>query len=189
MALDALAVRVAGNTRIYLGAVSAAFPAWDDPLEDDPAWTDVGYVTEAGVTWEMGRDVKDINAMQSAEPIRVISTKLPKTLSFDIMQAGREQYALAMGGGAWVAEVGATGVYRYEPPDVAEIVEKAAVIEMIDGDNTYRWHVKRCQNREGVTFKYTRDAAAEMPVKLAVLAAPDGSKPFYLLSDDVRFAA
>lgn len=189
MALVAEDVRVAGNTRIYLAPTATAFPDWDDPLEDAVGWTDVGYVTTDGVTWNMGREIKEIEAMQSADPIRVISTKLPKTLKFDIMQMGRTQLALALGGGAWTPESGSTGVFRYEPPDVSEIVERAAVVEMLDGDNTYRWHIKRVQNREGVEFKYTRDDAATLPVTLAVLAASDGTKPFYLLTDDTAVAA
>jgi hypothetical protein len=79
-------------------------------------------------------------------------------------------------------------VYRYEPPDVSEIVERAAVVEMMDGTATYRWHIKRCQQREAVEYKYTRDDAATLPVTLSILAAPDGSKPFYMTTDDPSVA-
>jgi hypothetical protein len=188
VANDATAVRVAGNTQIYLAPVATAFPAWDVPIDGASGWVDIGYVTTDGVTWNFGRETTDIEAMQSADPIRTISTKLPKTLGFAIMQTGREQFAVALGGGTWTAEPLATGVFRYEPPEPSEFSERAAVVEMMDGDATYRWHIKRLVQKEAVEYKYTRDAAATLPVSLSILAAPDGSKPFYMLTDDPSVA-
>lgn len=189
MANDATAVRVAGNTQIYLAPVGTAFPDFDDDMATATPWTDLGYVTTDGVTWNFGREVTDIEAMQSGEPIRTVSTKLPKTLAFALMEAGQKQFQVAMGGGTWVEEGTATGIWRYEPPDVSELAETAVVVEMVDGTAKYRYHVKRSQQREAVEHKYTRDAAATLPITLSVLAAPDGGKPFYILSDDDAVAA
>jgi hypothetical protein len=188
MALDATDIRVAGNTHIYLGAVGAVFPDWDDEPDTDD-WTDVGYVTPDGVTFNFGREINEIYAMQSAEPVRVVNTRLPKTLGFNLMQQGRTQFAVAMGGGTWAAEVGATGVFRYEPPVVGANDERSALVEMIDGENTYRWHFKRVINREAIEFKYVREDAATFPVTLAVLPPADNTASFYLLSDDPAIAA
>lgn len=187
MALDATEVRVAGNTHIFTAPVGTAFPAWGD-VPADP-WVDVGYVTTDGVTWTFDRTITEIYAMQSDEPVRVVNTRLPKSIGFSLMQAGRSQFALAMGGGTWAAEAGETGVFRYTPPEVGTNDEYAVLVEMIDGDNTYRWNIKRSQNREGITFNYVRDDAATFPVTLAMLAPDDGTAPYYMTSDDPAVAA
>lgn len=187
MALDATDIRVAGNTHIYLAPVGTAFPDWDEAPA--VAWIDVGYVTTDGVTFNFGREVNEIYAMQSSEPVRVVNTRLPKTLGFELMQQGRTQFQVAMGGGEWTTEGGVTGVFRYEPPAVGANDERAALIEMIDGDNTYRWHFKRAIQREAIEFKYVREDAATFPVTLAVLPPADNTASFYLLSDDPAVAA
>lgn len=187
MALDATEIRVAGNTHIYLAPLDTDFPDWGDVPA--VAWVDVGYVLPEGVKFAFDREINEIYAMQSAEPVRVVNTKLPKSIGFGLMQSGRTQFSVAMGGGTWALETGETDVFRYEPPDVSDTDEKAALIEMVDGTNTYRWHFKRVQNKEGIEFTYVREDAASFPVTLAVLPPSDNSKPFYLLSDDPAVAA
>lgn len=190
MANDATAVRVAGQTQIYLADVDTPFPLFDDDLTAEADWTDVGYVTTDGVTWNFGRETTDIEAMQSFDPIRTITTKVPKTLGFAIMQVGQEQFALALGGGTWTTTgVAPAIIYRFEPPDPSQLAERAAIVEMVDGTNKYRWNVKRLTQKEAVEYKYTRDAAATMPVSLSILAAPDGTEPFYMETNDPSAAA
>ncbi len=50
MANDATAVRVAGNTQIYLADVGTAFPDFADDMNDiaQVDWIDLGYVTTEG---------------------------------------------------------------------------------------------------------------------------------------------
>jgi hypothetical protein len=187
MALDATDIRVGGNTRIYLAPLASAFPAWDE-VPDDP-WIDLGYVTTDGVSFNFGREINEIYAMQSAEPVRTINTRLPKTVGFNLMQSGRDQFLVAMGGGTWTAEGSETDVYRYEPADVGATDERALIVQMEDGGNIYRWHFKRTQNREGIEFAYQREDAATFAVTMAVLAPQDDSKPFYLVSNDPALAA
>lgn len=188
MANDATAVRVAGQTQIYLAPVDTAFPTFDEDMTDALVtvdWTDLGYITTDGVTWNFGRETTDIEAMQSFDPIRTITTKVPKTLAFAIMEAGRDQFAIALGGGTWSSTgVAPDIVYKFLPPDPSDLNESAAVVEMVDGTNKYRWNIKRLVQKEAVEYKYTRDAAATMPVTLSILAAPDGTEPFYLETND-----
>lgn len=186
MALDATDIRVAGDTHIYLAPLATAFPVWGDAPA--AAWIDVGYVTTDGLEFKFDRTINEIYAMQSAEPVRVVNTRLPKQIGFQLMQSGRTQFELAMGGGAFTLESGETDVYRYEPPAVGATDERAALIEMVDGTNTYRWHIKRVQNREGITFKYVRQDAATFPVTLAILPPADNSVSFYMTSDDPALA-
>ena len=189
MANNADAVRVGGATQIYMAPVGTTFPVFGTAIDTASAWIDTGYVSTDGVEWDFAREVTEIEAMQSLDPIRIMTTKLPKSFKFGLMQSGQEQFALALGGGTWAEQApAASGIFVYTPPDISEVVERAAVIEMIDGTVTYRWLVKKCQNKEGVTFKYVRDDAATMPVTMTILAAPDGSEPFSIETNDPAMA-
>jgi len=188
MANDASAVRVGGATQIYMAPVGTAFPPIGTAISTIPAWIDTGYVSTDGVEWEFARETTEIEAMQSLDPIRIMTTKLPKSFKFGLMQSGQEQFAIALGGGTWAEEGTATGIFTYTPPSISEVVERAALVEMIDGTIVYRWEIKKCQNKEGVTFKYVRDDAATMPVTMTILAAPDGSEPFTISTNDPAMA-
>lgn len=186
MANNADAVRVGGATQIYMAPVGTVFPPLATAISTVPAWIDTGYVSTDGVEWNFARETTEIEAMQSLDPIRIMTTKLPKSFKFGMMQSGQEQFALALGGGTWDDSV--PGEFTYTPPGISEVVERAALVEMIDGAAVYRWQIKKCQNKEGVTFKYVRDDAATMPVTMTVLAAPDGSVPFTIVSSDPALA-
>jgi hypothetical protein len=184
VANNADAVRVGGATQIYMAPVGTAFPTFDVAISTVPAWIDTGYVSTDGVEWEFGREVTEIEAMQSLDPIRIMTTKLPKSFKFGLMQSGQEQLALALGGGSWAVDAVDTTLFIYTPPDVSEVVERACIVEMIDGPIVYRWEIKKSQNKEGSTFKYVRDDAATLPVTMSILAAPDGSAAFNIKTND-----
>jgi hypothetical protein len=172
-----------------MAPVGTAFPVFGTAIDTASAWIDTGYVSTDGVEWDFAREVTEIEAMQSLDPIRIMTTKLPKSFKFGLMQSGQEQFALALGGGSWAEQgTAGSGIFEYTPPGISEVVERAAVIEMIDGTITYRWLIKKCQNKEGVQFKYVRDDAATMPVTLSILAAPDGSEPFTIETNDPAMA-
>lgn len=186
MAQDATDIRVAGKANIYLAPLGTTFPAWEVP-PDDP-WVDLGFVTPDGITATYGREVAEIYAMQSADPVRIISTRTPKTIGFDMMQQGRDQLILAMGGGAYALEALETDVYRYTPPDASVVDERAMLVEMVDGLNVYRWEYKRVNNREGVEQKLVREDATTFPVVMQILVPADASAPFNLITNDPAYA-
>jgi hypothetical protein len=189
MALDAGDIRVAGMAHVYFAPLLTPFPAFaeaPDPLD----WTELGFVTTDGVTLAFSREVQEIYAMQSLEPVRVIATKVPKTVGFAMMQQGRGQLILALGGGAVTSSGTAPAVvYRYDPPDASVIDERAMLVQMIDGPFEYRYAYKRAQNREGIEHKLVREDAATFPVTMQVLAPTDGTVPFYIESNDPALAA
>ena len=72
MALDSGDIRVAGDTHIYLAPLLTTFPAFaTDP--DDADWTELGYVTPDGITLSFSREINEIYAMQSSEPVHAWS--------------------------------------------------------------------------------------------------------------------
>jgi hypothetical protein len=188
MALDAGDITVGGMAHVFFGALDTAFPAIDeapDPLD----WDELGYVTTDGITLSFSREVQEIYAMQALEPVRVVATKVPKTVGFSMMQEGRSQLILALGGGT-ITEVGVAPdvTWRYDPPDASVIDERAMIVQILDGTKEYRWNYKRTQNREGVEHKYVREDAATFPVTQQVLAPTDGSVPFYMETTDPAYA-
>jgi hypothetical protein len=188
MALDAGDIRVAGMAHVYFAPLLTPFPAFDE--DPDPAdWAELGYVTTDGITLSFTREVTEIYAMQSIEPVRVIATKMPKTVGFAMMQEGADQLILALGGGTVTASgVAPDVVYKYVPPDASVLDERAMIVQMLDGTNEYRWNYKRTQNREGGEHKYLREDAATFPVTMQVLAPTDESEPFYMETNDPAFA-
>jgi hypothetical protein len=186
MAFDAGDIRVAGVANIYLAPLATPFPAWDTA----PAtpWMDLGYVTPDGITANYGREVTEIYAMQSADPVRIISTRMPKTIGFSMMQQGRDQLILAMGGGTYALEASETDVFRYTPPEASVIDERAMLVEMVDGLYTYRWEYQRVMNREGVEEKLLREDSVNFPVTMAILIPADNSAPFNMITNDPAYA-
>lgn len=180
---DATNIRVAGDAHIYLAPVGTAFPA-DITADPAAAWVDLGYVTTDGVTLSYGREITEIYAMQAIDPVRVVATKAPKTIAFALMQSGREQFYLALGGGTFTDET--TGV-RYTPPPASYIDERAMILDMMDGNVTYRYEYKRVQNREQVDNKLVREDAATFPVTMQILIPTGGEAPFEMLTDDPAF--
>lgn len=186
MAFDSGDIRVAGQAHIWLAPLATPFPAW----EADPAapWNDLGYVTPDGVTLNYGREVAEIYAMQSADPVRIIATRVPKTIAFAMMQQGRDQLVLALGGGTYELEGLETDVYRYTPPDPSVIDERAMLLQMFDGIHTYWWEYPRVQNREAVEEKLVREDAATFPVTMQILVPVDNSAPFSMITNDPAYA-
>lgn len=186
MALDSGDIRVAGMAHIYLAPVGTAFPVWETPPADP--WVELGYVTTDGITATYGREVNEIYAMQAADPVRVISTRTPKQIAFEMMQQGRDQLLLALGGGTYNLEGAETDVYRYTPPDASANDERAMLLEMIDGLHIYRWEYSRVQNREGVEQTLVREDATTFPVTMQILVPADGSPPFEMVTNDPAYA-
>jgi hypothetical protein len=176
-------VIVGASGRIYVAPVGTTLPT--TPTSNlDPAFVDLGYTSEDGVTISFAKNSEDINVWQSAFPVRKIGTGFEASASFTLRQWNAETIALAFGGGT-VAET-STGVYTYTPPDVSDIDERCAVIEWADGNRSYRWVIARCTVSEGVETNLVRSGAADLPITLAVLGA-DNEDPWYLTTDDPSF--
>ena len=185
MPTDAGDIRVGGEAKIFLAPLGTAFPTFD--VEPADPWVDLGYVTTDGITLTYGREITEIYALQSIDPVRIIQTKAPKSISFAMMQHGREQLFLALGGGTFTDEVTPAGVVRYTPPPASFIDERAMLLELVDGTAKYRYEYKRCQNREPVENKLVREDAATFPVTMQILVPSDSSAPFEMLTNDTAF--
>lgn len=182
MDLDSDEVVVAGTGAVYVGDVGTPFPVSIDAEIDEDDWTNLGYISEEGPEFEFARDINEIMAWQSYDPIRIANKVLGKTIGAKLLQWNKTTWALANGGGT--SNEFAAGQYEYEPPDESFVDERAIIVVGFDGDREYRFGFRKVLNIETVSFSFVREDAVELPVKFKVLAAPNGERPYILQHND-----
>jgi hypothetical protein len=166
MAPDPTNVFVAGNGAVWVAPEGTTLPTDLAPLASP--WEDVGYVGEDGAQFTFSRDTEDINAWQSAEPVRVLVTLEPKTIALELLEWDRTTVELAFRGGAFT---GSTPPYTYTPPDSGASDVRAMVVDAIDGDSALRFMFPRVQLSGDLTFAFLRTDAARLAMEFSVLAA------------------
>lgn len=183
MGFESSEVRVTGTGHVYVAPVGSDFPASvSEPVAHADGWVELGYASEDGARFSFGREVNEIMAWQSFDPIAQVVTRVPKTVSFDLMQWNQHTVKLALGGGS-VTEL-ASGEYEYQPPDESFRDERALVVEGIDGNYTYRFCYRKAINEEGVEFAFVRENPVLFPITMKILAPDDDASSFFIQTDD-----
>jgi len=176
---------VGANGTIYTAPVGSAIPASiETPLAAE--WSDLGYATEDGVSWNDGKTLESIRAWQSFYDLRRIVTAKEGSLSFSLMQWNADTVKLAFGGGT-ITEP-ASDAYRYVPPDPGEIDERMMAVEWIDGDSDFRLIFPKGMVSESVETNIVRTAAGLLPITFSLLGE-DGTDPFILDTNHPAFAS
>lgn len=174
------------------GSVNLAFAAAelpDDLTDLGSDYVDLGYQSSDGVTFAVAPNVADVEAWQSATPIRKIVTARSLSLSFSALQWNVNTFAAAYGGGEWT-EVDAPnppdpGLYRYDPPaDEDDLTDYVAVVDFVDGEKNYRLVVKQANVTDSVETNLTRGGAAIIPITFEALTPDEDDRSWYLLSND-----
>ena len=176
---------VGANGYVWVGPVDSTEPT-NPTSAPSAAWTELGYLSEDGVTWSVSKTMEDINAWQSFYPIRQIVTATSSTLAMTMRQWNEQTLVLALGGGT-VDET--AGIFTYTPPEPGSIDERAVMVDWNDGDRNYRLIVRRAMVSDAVETQLQRGAAADLPVTFTVLGNQTGDAPFILLTDDAAFGA
>lgn len=183
MALESSEVRVTGTGHAYVAPLGTPIPAGiDSPLTHAAGWVELGYTTEEGARFSFGREVNRVMGWQAFDPLRIVVTRVPKTISVDLLQWNQHTVKLALGGGT-VTEP-ASGQYQYDPPDESFVDERMFAIEGIDGDYTYRFIYRKALNESGVDFAFVRANPVVFPITMAILAADGNNEPWLLQTDD-----
>lgn len=183
MALDGSKTRVALTGQVIVQDVT-------DPDPTDlttRAGTDLGYTTADGVSFEFDVDVEEIDAWQSMDPLRKIRTKAPKTVSFTLRQLQRETWLATLGGTVTETATG-SGLYTWEPDESTSPTKKVTVY-FDDGDISYGFIFRRCEQSGKVEMNLVRDDAVNLPNEWSVLAGPAGKKSWSVITNDPAFAA
>lgn len=185
MSLDAEEIVVTGTGHIYRAPVGTAFPRVS--VAPPAPWVDLGYASEDGAAFSFGRETNPIMGWQSFDPLRIVTTSIPKTIAVSLLQWNEHTHLTAMGGGTWSSPF--SGEFEYEPPDPDFIDEFAYLITGSDGDFEYRIGYKRVMVSDKVDFSFVRANPVMLPITTTVLAAPDGSTPFIAQTTDDMLGA
>src|SRR5262245_21213562 len=165
---DAQNVVVAGTGAVYVAPDGTTLPA--DLAAPPAAWTDVGYVSEDGVTFTFSREQEEVYAWQVSTPVRVLVTIEPISIAYELEQFDRVTVSLAFRGGTFS---GTAAPFTYTPPDPGTSDVRALLVDAIDGDYTFRFGFPRVQIGEDVETQLLRSDAVRLPLTFNVLAADD----------------
>ena len=176
MANDASEVVVAGDAKVYTAPEGTALP--DDLDAPSASYTELGYVKTDGVSFDFGSESKDIEAMQAFDPIRTVITKKPKSVKFALQQSGAAQTELALGGGEWVESITEPGTFEFVKPADSDVDERVVIVDLIDGDETWRYIFPRGLNKAGVKFAGKRDEEIAYEIEMSILTPTDGSRSY-----------
>ncbi len=176
---------IAGNGTLYSAPEGTPLPAnLTDTL--DPAFKDVGYMTEDGAQFTDSKTTNNVRAWQSFYPVRTHITERSGMIETSLMQWNEGNMVLAYGGGGIIEPV--PGEYRYEPPEPEELAINALVLDMVDGDRNFRIVVARAFVTSDVESTFAKTGPALLPITFEVLDAGAGVKPWTIDSDDPAWA-
>ena len=131
MALDSDNVRVAVTGAVYVGPTSATAPTASDSLTT--GFTDLGYISEAGVAEDFARTTNQIRAMQNGALVREVTSSGTYTVNLTLLETNLATLELYFGA-ALVA-----GVLSGDPTQTGG--RKSFIIDAIDGTSVERTYI------------------------------------------------
>lgn len=151
-------------------------------------WSGLGYASDDGVSQSHEFGTEDLGAWQTFSPIRRIKTTESFSVGLSLLQWNEITVPLAFGGGV-VASI--TGGFEYTPPDGDDpLVDKAVLVDVIDGSRKLRILIKRATIEGATETAYSRTGLAELPITLSALSPGDTTALFGIrFSDTTAFAA
>lgn len=181
MPQDASEVRIAADGQLYVAPEGTAQPTNVDTALNAAFGTALGYTSEDGVTFAVGRTTTDIMAWQSRTAVRTLIESEDVTAAFTLLQWRGTNIKLAFGGGSVTNQGG--GYFRYDPPSAGTLSTYVLVIDFQDGGFKYRLVAQRVQLAENTEVPLNRANPAGLPLTFKTLA-PTSGLPWYLLSND-----
>jgi hypothetical protein len=183
---DAGEAIVAGSGQVYVAPVGTTLPTTAEATLN-AAFEGLGFHTEDGVTVGNAPEITELRVWQARYPIRRQRDTENFTVSFSLVQWNEVSVPLAFGGGAVVTD-GGSG-YKYTPPAPDDaIVEKALVVDVVDGSTHGRFVVPRGNAVEAVEANFRRTELATLPITFSALES-EGQSAWTFYTDSTGFAA
>lgn len=183
MGKDTDEIVVGANGTVWTAAVGTVAPV-DQAAAPGVGWTDLGYTSEDGLTFNDSKTLEVIRVWQLFHAARRIVTERDTTMSFVLRQWNADTVPFAFGGGTLTEPT--PGNYKFVPPDPEDVGEKALMLDWVDGTKHYRLIIPRGTVTEAIESNLVRTAAADLPIGFGVLGS-DGVDPWTLLTDDPAF--
>lgn len=163
MATDATLVRV-GVTGTVWTALQGVPTLPGDALTAPTGFTDLGYISEEGVTQSISSSNTDIKAW-GGDTVRTIQTEHDLTYSFTMIETNAATLKLYYSdSGATAAAVSITG---------AQGARQTMILDVVDGDQAIRLELPDCQVVEVGDITYATEDA--IGYQVTVTCYPDGT--------------
>jgi hypothetical protein len=188
MAPNANQITVASQGTIYVSNISGTTTTYPTTVSGTLTadYKELGYANEDGVTFTITPSVDDINAWQSATPVRRLVTTREFTAAANLMQWNTDTFPVAFGGGSWA---GSGTTRQFLPPgDQDALAEFAVVIDAQDGTRRQRWVIERSNVTDAVSTQLVRTGAAVLPITFSGLTRSGQVRAWYFFSDDSAFS-
>lgn len=166
MALNSANVRVAVTGAVYVGPTATPAPTGATTAVG-VGFTDLGYLSEDGVTESRERSTNEIRAWQKASLVREVVTESSMSYSFTLIETNEETVGLYYG--TTVDSV--TGAVQIDPSATGG--RKSYVIDIEDGDSDMRVYIKDAEVSEVGETQYSNGEAIGYEITLR--AYPDAN--------------
>jgi hypothetical protein len=179
MAVDSTKVIVPGGATLYLGASGATLSTFNGTASPGTAWTDAGYLTEAGATFDLTRTTQDIFVWQSLDPVRKIQQSLTKAVAVVLREWSPTNLKYVLGGGTVTAGAGSvagTAYGTYDFPSPSENPTVAVVLDTLDGSYATRFYFPAMVCSDNVQIPVSRNDSMTLPLSLTSLASATAPK-------------
>lgn len=181
---DSTETLVAVGGQVSVAPLGTPLPA-NPTAALNAAFVGLGYTSEDGVSFQVARDITDLRAWQSFDPVRRVMTGRTIQATFALLQWNEATVPFAFGGGT----VTGAGPYKYELPEPEDgLDERSLVIDAVDGTVHTRILLPRVIVVENVETNFQRAQLSELPITVGALA-PEVGKIVTILSDAPGFAA
>lgn len=165
MALNSKNVRVAVTGAVYVGDEDATAPTGATSAVG-AGFTDLGYVSEDGVTESRERSTNEIRAWQKASLVREVVTESSMSYTFTLLETNKQAVELYYG-----STVGADGKIEIDPASTGG--RKSYIIDIEDGDSDIRIYLKSAEVSEVGEQVYQSGEAVGFEITLK--AYPDSN--------------
>lgn len=173
MAFSATNMNIAGTGKVYVAPLATTAPA-TATAAPAAGWVDLGYCSEAGVTFHVGVTSIEVKAWQAFYPVRRVITERDANLKFTMLELTADSLKLAFGGGTV-----ATG---FSPALEGTVDSRALMVDWTDGSIVNRIVVPNGIVTDLDDINLTKSGPTDLGVTFSVLGT-DGTPPWYLLSN------
>lgn len=171
MALDATKVVVGQSGTVLYGTIGVTQPTSATAVTT--GYTDVGYISDGGVTLNVTPTLEEMFVWQAAAPIRRIATQTTYAFSGELAEWNLASIPALFGGG-----VIAAGTYTF--PETPTTNEIAGCIDVVDSSAKLRFVFPRGSQTETVEAPFNKTSLSTLAFNFGVLAPGSGTAPLII---------